>query len=222
MTHGQPDTYHFVMRLRFGDFRIDTDRRELTRGAETVRLTPKAFHLLHLLVEKRPNAVSQKELTDALWPDTFVDDGSLHSLIYQIRQALDDDEHTTIKTVYGFGFSFVAAGSAEDRSASQCVLTIGDEDFVLRDGENIVGRDWDAAIRIDAPSISRHHARIVVERPTVIIEDLGSKNGTSVGGRRLRATRELSDGDPILFGSVAAKFRVLPELSATETGPVKG
>jgi DNA-binding winged helix-turn-helix (wHTH) protein len=205
------------VRVRFGAFRLDTDRRELSRGSESIRLTPKAFQLLQLLTEARPKAVSQKELHDTLWPDTFVDDGSLHNLIYQLRQALDDAGHETIRTVYGFGFSFNASGVSENASAvAQCLLTIGDEDFTLREGENVIGRDWDAAVRIDAPSLSRKHARIVVESGRATIEDLGSKNGTSVDGRRLRSPRELSDGDQILFGSVAAKFRLLPTPPSTE------
>lgn len=205
------------MRIRFGEFRLDTDRRELRRGQEPVRITPKAFQLLELLVAARPKALSQKVLQNDLWPDTFVDDGSLHNLIYQLRQALDDAAHETIRTVYGFGFSFAASGVAEDAGAvAQCLVTIGDEDFMLREGENVIGRDWDAAVRIDAPSMSRRHARIVVEGTRASIEDLGSKNGTSVDGRRLRSSRELSDGDQILFGTVAAKFRFLPGPPSTE------
>lgn len=205
------------MRIRFGDFRLDTDQRELSRGSESIRLTPKAFQLLQLLAEARPKAVSQKELHDTLWPDTFVDDGSLHNLIYQLRQALDDAAHETIRTVYGFGFSFAAPGLSEDAGAvPQYLLTIGDEDFTLREGENVIGREWDAAVRLDSPSISRRHAHIVVEGNRATIEDLGSKNGTSVDGHPLRRPRELSNGDQILFGSVAAKFRLLPSPPSTE------
>jgi hypothetical protein len=79
-------------------------------------------------------------------------DDSRLLVVYQIRQALDDEDHQIIKTVYGFGFSFAAQSSSEDRPASQCILTIGDEDFLLQDGENIIGREWDAAVRIDAAS----------------------------------------------------------------------
>jgi serine/threonine protein kinase len=53
----------------------------------------------------------------------------------------------------GYGFAF-AADAVDDRpSSSPCFLTIGDHDFVLAEGENIIGREWDAAVRIDAPSI---------------------------------------------------------------------
>lgn len=183
-----------------------------------LRLTPKAFQLLELLVAEHPKAISQKTIQDSLWPDTFVDDGSLHNLIYQLRQMLDDERRDVIKTVYGYGFSFGAPVVSEDAlEACACELSIGDEDFRLREGENIIGREWDAAVRIDAPSISRRHARIVVEGSRAMIEDLGSKNGTFVGAKRLRAPRQLSSGDQILFGSVAAKFRILSTPPSTET-----
>jgi len=134
-----------------------------------------------------------------------------------LRQALDDAAHETIRTVYGFGFSFAAPGLSEDAGAvAQCLLAIGGEDFTLRQGENVIGREWEAAVRIEAPSMSRRHARIVIDGKRATIEDLGSKNGTSVDGRRLRGPRELSDGDQILFGSVAAKFRLLPSPPSTE------
>lgn len=210
--------YDEVMRIRFGEFRLDTDRHELCRGAEVVRLTPKAFQLLQVLAEARPGAVSQKDLQDALWPNTFVDEGSLHNLIYQLRQALGDGAHETIRTVYGFGFSFAAAAIAEDAAAiGQCQLTIGDRDFILHEGENVIGRERHASVRIDTSSISRRHARIIVDGRHAVLEDLGSKNGTSVDGHRLRNARELESGSEILFGTVAAKFVLLPVLSSTET-----
>ena len=54
------------MRAEFDDFILDTDRRELIRGGEVVRLAPKAFQLLQILIECRPKAVSQQELYDRL------------------------------------------------------------------------------------------------------------------------------------------------------------
>src|SRR4051794_13850434 len=96
------------MRIRFGDFVLDTEQHELTRDGEPVHLPPKTFHLLQILAEARPKAVAQEELYDRLWPDTFVAKSNLHNLIYQLREALDDREQTLVRTVYGFGFSFAA------------------------------------------------------------------------------------------------------------------
>ena len=54
--------------------------------------------------------------------------------------------------------------------------------FALQDGVNVIGRDPDAAVWVDAPGVSRRHAQIVLENRTASLEDLGSKNGT-VGDR---------------------------------------
>lgn len=206
------------MRVRFSDFLLDTDRRALSRGGAPVALRPKALQLLEILVEQRPKAVSQEELYDRLWPDTFVDKRSLHKVMYELREALGDAEQTIIRTIYGFGFSFAAAAvdDAPGPPPPRWQIVIGDRELPLREGENLVGRDYDASIRIDAPSISRHHARIVVAGERVTIEDLQSKNGTCVGGKRIHAA-ELREGDAILFGTVAASFHVVPREHSTET-----
>jgi DNA-binding winged helix-turn-helix (wHTH) protein len=204
------------VRVRFSDFILDTDRRELLRGNEPVHLQPKTFQLLEILAEKRPRALSQQELYDQLWPDTFVDKSNLHNLIYQLREALDDRDQKIIRTVYGFGFSFAAAeGDTGPRSRWQIV--VGDQEFDLHEGENLIGRERGLAVRINSGSISRHHARILVSADTVTLEDLDSKNGTSLRGRRVRSASELQDGDVIVFGTVAAKVRAVRPAGSTET-----
>ena len=65
------------MPLLFGDCLFDSERRVLSRAAQEVHLTPKAFRLLELLIEKRPNPVSKGELMSTLWPDAVVAEGSL-------------------------------------------------------------------------------------------------------------------------------------------------
>jgi pSer/pThr/pTyr-binding forkhead associated (FHA) protein len=76
-------------------------------------------------------------------------------------------------------------------------VRVGRREIDLLDGENIVGRDGEAAIRLNAPGISRRHARIIVAADRVTIEDLGSKNGTYVQGERITGVQELHDGDEI-------------------------
>jgi pSer/pThr/pTyr-binding forkhead associated (FHA) protein len=55
--------------------------------------------------------------------------------------------------------------------------------------------------------VSRFHARLTVTDAGVTIDDLGSKNGTTVGGTRLASSATLRDGDEIRFGSVVTVFR---------------
>ena len=204
------------MRVRFSDFILDTDRRELFRGGEPVHLPPKTFQLLQILAEKRPKALSQQELYDHLWPDTFVDKSNLHNLIYQLREALDDREQSIIRTVYGFGFAF-AAVEGDVTPPARWQIVVGNQEFDLHEGENLVGRERGLSVRIDSGSISRHHARISVSSDTVTLEDLGSKNGTSLRGRRVRSASELRDGDVIVFGTVAAKVRAVRSTATTDT-----
>ena len=207
------------MRVRFGDFILDADRRQLLRGSELVHLPPKALQLLEMLIERNPKAVSQKELYDLLWPNTFVEKSNLHNLVYQLREALDDQDHAVSRTVYGFGFSF---GPDVTRDVPQhrlplWQLVIGDREFDLREGENIVGRESDAGVRIDSSSISRRHARIILSGDRITLEDLGSKNGTSLRGKLIHTVHPLSDGDRIVFGTVAATVRAVRSTATTDT-----
>jgi len=66
--------------------------------------------------------------------------------------------------------------------------------------------------------VSRHHARIVVDGARAVLEDLGSKNGTSVRGRRLTAPAELQDGDEIGIGPAVLVFRSSSGDGTTEAG----
>jgi Tol biopolymer transport system component/DNA-binding winged helix-turn-helix (wHTH) protein len=94
----------------FGVFRIDTKKRLLLKGSETVPLNPKAFDTLLLLVENSGELVSKDELLSRLWPDTIVEEGSLTRNIYLLRKALGEgpQEHRYIVTVPGQGYRFVA------------------------------------------------------------------------------------------------------------------
>jgi len=206
------------VRVRFDDFVLDTDRCELLRGVSRVPLRPKARQLLEILIEQRPKAVSQEELSDRLWPETFVDKNALHKLMHQLREALGDEEQTIIRTVYGFGFAFeaIAAGEAQGTPKTRCRIVIGESEFDLREGDNIIGRAREAAVRIEAASISRRHARITVSGERATLEDLHSKNGTWIEGKRVHKG-VLRDGDAILFGTVAAAFRVVAAEPSTDT-----
>ena len=201
------------MRLQFGDFVFDSALRTLTRGAKPLELTPKAFTLLELLIAARPAAVSKEKLYDQLWPETFVEPGNLHNLVFEIRAALDDDDHKLITTARGFGYAF--AWTARTAERTRFAATVGRELFPLHEGENIIGRDPAAAVFIDSPDISRRHARIVVHDAGVTVEDLGSKNGTFVNSERLTTPRALSTGDTITIGRIRIMIREAGDSTVT-------
>jgi DNA-binding winged helix-turn-helix (wHTH) protein len=212
---------------RFGDFTLDHDVRQLFRNGEEVHLSPKAFELLTLLLLNRSRAVAKAELQQSLWPSTFVEEANLAGLALEIRRALQDSaSHPVfIKTVYGFGYRFIG-GVTVDRSAArsepsraQLYLEWASRRIVLTEGANVIGRDPDAAIPIDSPGVSRHHARILVSAGAATVEDLGSKNGSHVNGHRITAPLRLSDGDVIRLGAISLTFRIASPTSPTDTLP---
>jgi serine/threonine-protein kinase len=99
------------MRLLFGDCTFDSDARTLTRGGESVRVSGKAFQLLELLLGARPNPISKTALFAQLWPDTFVSEANLASLVKEIRAAIGDDARAPryVRTVHRFGYAFSGA-----------------------------------------------------------------------------------------------------------------
>lgn len=215
------------MDIWFGEWVLDRGRRELLRDGQSVPLTPKAFQLLDLLLERRPNAVAKSEVYERLWPSTFVSEVNLSRLVFELRRALGDDSRRPvwIRTVRGFGYAF--AGPASDRALGAAMvrrdrgrfrLILKDRDVALAEGENVLGRSHEAAVWLDSTSISRRHARIVVASGRATLEDLGSKNGTFWRGDRISAPTPLADGDRIQVGSVPMTFRVIPPESSTETG----
>jgi DNA-binding winged helix-turn-helix (wHTH) protein len=211
---------------RFGEFALDSSTRRLLRGEEENHLSPKAFDLLLHLVANSSRALSKADLVQHLWPSTYVVETNLASLIAEIRQALADsaEEPRFIRTVHRFGYWFVAEvrreGSLEQRAPGiRYWLFWESRQVPLTEGDNLLGRAPEAAVWIDAPGVSRHHARIRLEEQQATIEDLGSKNGTFVGGRKVTAATPLADGDQIRLGSVVLTFRIPPPPASTDTLP---
>jgi DNA-binding winged helix-turn-helix (wHTH) protein len=209
-------------RLIFGDYELDTGRRLLLRHGSATPVSPKAFQLLELLLDRRPEAVSKTELIESLWPKTFVSDASLHNLVAEIRAALEDDPRMPrfIRTVprYGYAFHGDASAALSERSESKGPRLVSRRrEWLLAEGANVVGRDRDCAVRIDSSTVSRRHARIVVTNGRATIEDLDSKNGTSVGGRKVRNPVSLEEGVEVRIGSVTMTYRVLDALPSTLT-----
>lgn len=200
------------MPVRFGSFAFDAKARELLRDGAPVALSPKAFTLLELLIDARPNPVTRETLYAALWPDVVVEPGNLHGLVSEIRSATDAK---IIRTVHRVGYAFAGAGSAEE--SARYALLLGDEEFPLRAGGNGIGRDPRGAVVIHAPEVSRHHARVLVAGNAVTIEDLDSKNGTYVGTQRVTKPVEIHDGDEILIGTIKLRLVRVDAMATTAT-----
>jgi DNA-binding winged helix-turn-helix (wHTH) protein len=212
---------------RFDRFSLDADTRRLLRDGDEIHLSPKALQLLQLLVQNQARAMSRADLQKELWPTTFVLDTNLASLIKEIRRALDDTAEAPrfVRTVHRFGYWFIGEvenGAASSSSAAPTVrywLVWLSRQIPLDAGQHILGRAPDASVWIDAPGVSRHHARLVIEGADATVEDLGSKNGTFVGEEPVASPRRLTDGDQIRLGPVVITFRIPPPVGSTDTVP---
>jgi DNA-binding winged helix-turn-helix (wHTH) protein len=213
------------MQMRFGEFMLDTDSRQLRQGGTEHHLSPKGFELLRLLLENRPRALSKEELHARLWPSTFVSDATLSSLVAEVREALGESAKggRFVRTVHRFGYAFEGSASevgphtrsVDDRARCWIIWEWGQ--VALTDGDHLLGRDGDVAVWLESPTVSRHHARLHISGADATIEDVGSKNGTYLRDERVAAPSPLTDGDEIRLGSVLVKFRRLVPGDSTDT-----
>ena len=214
------------MRVRFGECVLDSVTRQLSVRGEAVHLSPKAFQFLELLLESRPRALSKVEIHERLWPDTFVSDGTLASLLVEVRSAIGDSARDSrfVRTVHRFGYAF--SGIAEELRGSVSKvgdrksiyrLIWGNRDISLGFGETLLGRDEAATVWIDDALVSRRHARIVIDETGAVLEDLDSKNGTYLRGKRIEAPRKLADEDEVTIGPASMIFRVFKQTASTAT-----
>lgn len=201
---------------------FDASSRQLMRDGRDVHLSPKAFDLLAALIDARPRVLTKNDLHARLWPGTFVSDVNLAGLVAEIRRALADDAHQPkyIWTAHRVGYAFrgpAEAVTTPTSTTSFCWLIKEGRRLPLRTGENILGRDSQEGVEIDSATVSRRHARIAVSTTEATLEDLGSKNGTFVGGAPVSGTVSLKDGDEIRIGSVVMRFRMTAPKGATAT-----
>jgi len=90
----------------FENFRLDANSPSLWRGDKLVSIPPKALETLVLLVEKNGEIVSRDELLEAVWKDTFVEEGNINYTISLLRKTLENKN--LVQTVPRHGYRFVA------------------------------------------------------------------------------------------------------------------
>jgi DNA-binding winged helix-turn-helix (wHTH) protein len=207
-----------AMRVAFGEFTYDSALRELSSRGQRVHLSPKAFQLLGYLLANRPRALAKEDLYAHLWPDTFVEEANLKNLVVEVRSALGDDRRAPrfIKTIYGYGYSFIGGVTAGDETGN-CFLRYFSRHLPLIEGENVLGRDPTCTPIIDELDVSRYHARITVSGDTATIEDLGSKNGTFVAGVKITGPAPLAPGSEIRLGETPLTFHRRDALQSTRS-----
>ena len=194
-------------RVSFGDFVLDTGRAQLFRDGREVPLTPKAFGTLRLLLDRCPNVVDKDTIAAEVW-ESPVSDAALTMVMAELRKALGDSavQPMFIRTVHKRGYAFCAELTRNgEPGASGHHLVAEGKRIPLAAGEHVVGRDPACAIHFSEPSLSWHHARLLVNGG-VTIEDLGSTNGTLVNGKRATGRVVLKPGDRMELGKVSIAF----------------
>jgi len=109
----------------FQSFRLDTANQCLWRGQERVPIAPKAFDVLRYLVENPGRLVTQDEVLDKLWPETYVNPEVFRKYILDIRKILGDrpDKPEFIETVTKRGYRFIAPVIDDERTTLPPDLT---------------------------------------------------------------------------------------------------
>jgi TolB-like protein/DNA-binding winged helix-turn-helix (wHTH) protein len=116
--------------LRFGEFELDRNARELRRQGNKVRLQVQPFRVLAYLLERAGQVVTREELRERLWPSSvFVDfDHGLNNAIARLREALGDTAATPqfIETMPRHGYRFTATVVNDEPAAISPAATVAD------------------------------------------------------------------------------------------------
>ena len=134
-----------MSQYRFGEFVLDSETRQLLRACQPRHVSPKAFHLLEVLVSSRPRVFSKRELQDLLWPDTTVVEANLPNLVAEVRAALEDDPQQPryVRTVHRYGYGFVEPASVPVLPRSlQSAITGAGEFFGREEELAAMDRGW--------------------------------------------------------------------------------
>ena len=218
------------MTCRFGRFTIDPDTRQLLCDGAEIHLSPKAFDVLWALIQRRPKVIEKTELHAQIWPDTHVVDANLNVLIGEVRRAIGDKPQKAefIRTVHGVGYAFCGAAVNVQEAptaprALLCWVVWKGRTFPLSEGDNVIGRDPGCSVWLDAPGVSRRHARIRIDSSNrrVSLDDLGSTNGTLVRRSRIQEEVALNDGDPMTIGTVDLTIRLWSPDKMPETKRIR-
>jgi DNA-binding winged helix-turn-helix (wHTH) protein len=214
--------------FQVGEWLVEPDLDRISRGSEQYGLRPRVTELLVCLADRAGELATKQYLIDNVWRTEFVTVNALTQLIAELRRALGDnaEDPRYIETIPRRGYRLISPTVAVRPTNSLNTkkdfrfMLVDDQDVEmgLVEGENIIGRSPDVAIRIDTSKVSRHHACIRVAGNTATIEDLGSKNGTFLRGRRLEQATRIEDSDEIQIGANLARFqfKVLDDETRTD------
>ena len=96
-------------------------------------------------------------------------------------------------------------------------ISFGTYEIALRPGESLIGRTRTCHLRVDDPTVSRRHARLLLVRDIITVADLGSRNGVQVNGTKIVDAHPLADGDVVAVG--ACIFNIHIDMAAPAEEP---
>jgi DNA-binding winged helix-turn-helix (wHTH) protein len=225
-------------RIGFAEFELDVGAYVLRRQDEALRLEKMPMEVLILLVQRAGTLVQRSEIQERLWgSDVYVEhDSAINTALRKIRRTLGDDaEHPRfVETVVGKGYRFIAPiesdgspqaqpSASHGRSSARWQpvfpsysVTRGKQEFILEAGATVFGRDPTAGVYVDHPSVSRRHACVSVGSEGAVLEDLKSRNGTFINGRRIDGPTKIDHGGLIGLGPITLTFVVRSAPASTQ------
>lgn len=133
--------------IDFGHFRLVPSARTLTRNGVPVHLGDRALDVLIALVQRRGEVVSKRELFEAVWPGTVVEESNLRVNVAALRKALGDGQLGSryVANIPGRGYTFIGkvqhSGIVEDEVAPPVPAQSGGRTNVPASLNRIIGRD---------------------------------------------------------------------------------
>lgn len=201
----------------FDNYHVDTSRRVLLKGGQSLPLTPRIFDTLVYLVQHHNEVVTKEELLRSIWPNVFVEENNLTQSISALRRVLGErkGDHRFIVTVAGHGYRFAApvtVSKAEAREQEK-VTTIAVLPF-----KPLVTRDRDEALELGMADalilrLSNNH-QLIVRPITSVRRFTGLDQDAQAAGREL-------DVESVLDGSIqrsANRIRVNARLTNVADG----
>jgi DNA-binding winged helix-turn-helix (wHTH) protein/tetratricopeptide (TPR) repeat protein len=177
----------------FGPFRVDPEKETLLRAGEPVRLTPKTFQILLVLVRHSEQVVTKDALMKTVWPDTFVEEANLSRNIFMLRKALGESpqDHRYIVTVPGRGYRL--AENVRLVPEHELSIVAAKHSKVQVEIEETKSWGWISvavilllAVAAGAVRFFSHRTTVLGERDTVVLADFTNSTGDPVFEGTLR------------------------------------
>jgi Tol biopolymer transport system component/DNA-binding winged helix-turn-helix (wHTH) protein len=208
----------------FGPFLLNPDERVLLRDGRPVPLTPKVFDVLLVLVENGGHLLGKKDLMEAVWPDSFVEEGNLTFTISSLRKALGEDrkEPQYIETVPRSGYRFVAGvtvldGEARDDADAQAIPVVSDSPSTFGNGR--LGTDETGGSNTEsreAAVVGRPNADKPSEDAPAVSTARTEKGNSGVRRRKLLALVTVLAAAAVALGLYALVGRNRPGVESSD------